>query len=87
MGRRRIKMVDSDIWYLESHYHDFYRITRKDGVRGTAFIFDKLTDKDIETIKSFKNTVIQEGKYKYAPEITNYRVILMDTCKPFNKEV
>lgn len=87
MGRRRIKMVSGDLFHLESHYHDFYRITRKDGVRGTAFIFSSLTDKDIETIKGFKNTVIQEGKHKYAPEIKNYRVILMDTCKPFNEEV
>lgn len=73
-------MQDRDIYNLESHYHDFYRVSDKNGMRGTAFVFDKLTQNDIDTINSFKNTIISTGAYKWAQEIKNARVILLDKC-------
>jgi hypothetical protein len=39
-------MYDRDIYNLESHYHDFYRVKDSKGNRGTAFVFDKLTLKE-----------------------------------------
>ena len=77
---KRIKMQDNDIYKLESYYYDFYRVKDKQGNRGTAFVFDKLTQNDIEKIKGFKNTIIGCGQYKYAPEIKNVRVIVLDKC-------
>ena len=74
-------MYDCDIYKLESHYHNFYRVSDKTtGKRGTAFVFDKLTQNDIDKINSFKNTVISCGSYKFAQEIKNVRVVLLDTC-------
>ena len=73
-------MQDNDIYKLESYYYDFYRVKDKQGNRGTAFVFDKLTQNDIEKINSFKNTIISCGQYKYAPEIKNVRVIVLDKC-------
>ena len=74
-------MYDCDIYKLESFYHDFYRVSDKNGIRGTAFVFDKLTKNDIDIINSFKNTIISTGTYKYAQEIKNVRVILLDKVK------
>ena len=68
----------NDIYDLESHYYDFYRVKDKSGNRGTAFVFDKLTQNDVDAINKFKNTVISEGRYKYAPEIKNVRVLVLD---------
>ena len=48
---------------------------------GTAFVFDKLTQNDVNAINKFKNTVISEGRYKYASEIRNVHVIVLDKCK------
>ena len=73
-------MQDNDIYKLESYYYDFYRVKDKQGNRGTAFVFDKLTQNDIEKINGFKNTIIGCGQYKYAPEIKNVRVIVLDKC-------
>ena len=78
---KRIKMKDNDIFNLESHYYDFYRVKDRSGNKGTAFIFDKLTQNDVDVINKFKNTVISCGQYKYAPEIRNVRVIVLDKCK------
>ena len=78
---QRIKMNDNNIYNLESHYYDFYRVKDKSGNMGTAFVFDKLTQNDIDTINKFRNTVISEGQYKYASEIKNVRVIVLDKCK------
>ena len=78
-------MYDCDIYKLESYYHDFYRVIDKSGTRGTAFVFDKLTQNDIDIINSFKNTIISTGTYKYAKEITNVRVILLDKAQQNNK--
>ena len=77
---KKIKMYDCDVYKLESHYYDFYRVSDKNGMRGTAFVFYKLTQNDIETINSFENTIIRTGTYKYAPEIKNVRIILLDKC-------
>ena len=78
---KRIKMQDRDIYNLNSHYHNFYRVSDKTtGTRGTAFVFDKLTQNDISIINSFKNTIISTGTYKYAQEIKNVRVIVLDKC-------
>ena len=74
-------MYDRDIFNLESHYHDFYRVSDKTGNRGTAFVFVKLTQNDIDIINSFKNTIISTGTYTYAQEIKNVRVILLDKVK------
>ena len=73
-------MYDNDIYKLESHYCDFYRVKNNRGIRGTAFIFDKLTDNDMQVVNSFKNTIVSAGTYKYAPEIHNVRLILLDKC-------
>ena len=35
---------------------------------------------DIQVINSFKNTIVSAGTYKYAPELHNVRVILLDKC-------
>ena len=78
---KRIKMNDNDIYNLESQYYDFYRVKNKSGNMGTAFVFDKLTQNDIEKINGFKNTIISCGQCKYAPEIKNVRVIVLDKCK------
>ena len=78
---KKIKMYDNDIYKLESHYHDFYRVKNNKGIRGTAFVFDKLTDNDIQVVNSFKNTIVSTGVYKYATEIHNVRVILLDKCR------
>ena len=77
---KKIKMCDCDIYKLENHYYDFYRVSDKAGKRGTAFVFDKLTQNDVNTINSFKNTIISGGTYKYAPELKNVRIILLDKC-------
>lgn len=77
---KKVKMYDCDIYKLESNYHDFYRVCDKNGLRGTAFVFDKLIQKDIDTINSFKNTIISIGTYKFAQEIKNVRVIVLDKC-------
>ena len=74
-------MYDCDIYKLESHYHDFYRVSDKNDIRGTAFVFDKLTQTDIDVINSFKNTVISTGTYKHAKELKNVRVILLDKAQ------
>ena len=74
-------MNDNDIFNLESHCYDFYRVKDRSRNKGTAFMFDKLTQNDIDVINKFKNTVISEGRYKYAPEIRNVRVIVLDKCK------
>ena len=78
---KRTKMNDNDIYNLESHYYDFYRVKDESGNKGTAFVFDKLTQNDVNAINKFKNTVISEGQCKYAPEIKNVRVIVLDKCK------
>ena len=77
---KKIKMYDCDIYKLESNYHDFYMVSDKNGTRGTAFVFDKLTQNDVNTINSFKNTIISTGNYKWAQEIKNVRIILLDKC-------
>ena len=77
---KKTKMYDNDIYKLESHYHDFYRVKNNEGIRGTAFVFDKLTSNDIQIINSFKNTIVSTGVYKYAPELHNVRIILLDRC-------
>ena len=77
---KRVKMQDRDIYNLESNYHDFYRVKNNEGIRGTAFVFDKLTQNDIDIINSFKNTIVSTGTYKYAQEIKNVRVIVLDKC-------
>lgn len=77
MGRIRTKMIDSDIYKLDSGYHDFYRMKFTCGY-ATAFVFDKLTQKDIVSIQKWKNTKIQKLGSTYAPEIIRARVVLFD---------
>ena len=78
---KRIKMQDRDIYNLNSHYYNFYRVSDKTtGARGMAFVFDKLTQSDIDTVNGFQNTIISGGTYKYAQEIKNVRVIVLDKC-------
>ena len=81
---KKIKMYDNDIYKLESHYHDYCRVNNNKGIRGTAFIFDKLSSNDIQVINSFKNTIVSNEVCKYAPEIHNVRVVLLDKCREAN---
>lgn len=76
----KVKMYETDIYKLKAHYHDFYRVKHNTYGYGTAFIFATMTNEELQVIKSFRNTKISFGQYRYAKEITNVRVILYDKC-------
>lgn len=79
---KRIKATFQDIINLDSQYHDFYSVTHttNKALKGCAYIFDKLTEKDREKLQQFKNVVISCGNCKCAPEIAQVRVILLNKC-------
>lgn len=79
---KRIKATFQDIINLDSQYHDFYKVNHKTdkATKGCAYIFDNLTKNDREKLQQFKNVVISCGHCKYAPEIAQVRVILLNKC-------
>lgn len=77
---KKIKCYFSDIFNLESDYHNFYDVKDKQGNKGTAFIFDKLTNNDIKNLHQWKNIIIQKVHKEYAPEIISTRVIVLEKC-------
>lgn len=77
MPRKRQKMYWSDIFQLESSYSGFRDVKYK-GIRGCEFYFYSITERELEFIKSFKNTVIIGQHYKYAPEQKRIAVLVLD---------
>ena len=62
----KVKMYETDIYKLKAHYHDFYRVKHDVYGYGTAFIFDNMSNIEMQAVKSYRNTKISIGQYKYA---------------------
>lgn len=78
---KRKKMLLSDMINNGINYFNFNRVKNNSGVRGWRYILDKpLTKEQITFILNFKNVVIGECNYKYAPELKYNTLIIFDKC-------
>lgn len=80
MGKR-LKMNFWDFDKIGQCYHDFQRVSDNKGNEGYRYTLGKkLTQEQIDIIKSYKNTIISSCQHKYAPEIKYDTVIILDKC-------
>lgn len=81
MSRRRIKLNMYDLYDMGIDWFESHRVHDKDNNYGTRFVLDKqLSSNQLDTINNYKNVIISECYYRYAPEIKHTTIILMDKC-------
>lgn len=65
------------ITQLQSYYHGFGEIINSANVKtGEYFLFNSLTDADLDYLKQFENVEIKTSAKQYAPELKSVCVIL-----------
>ena len=81
MSRRRIKLNMYDLYEMGIDWFESHRVHDRYNNYGTRFVLDKqLTSNQLDTINNYKNVIINECYYRYAPEIKHTTIILMDKC-------
>ena len=82
MSRTRIKLNMYDLYEMGIDWFESHRVyDKKNNNYGTRFVLDKqLTSNQLEKINNYKNVVISDCQYRYAPEIKHTTIILMDKC-------
>lgn len=83
----RIKMTIQDLYHIGVEYFASARVTNKNtGERGYRFILEKpLTAEQVEYISKFKNVILSDCYFKYAPEIKHPTILLLDKCRKGEK--
>lgn len=78
---KRKKMLLSDMINNDINYFNFNRVKNNLGVSGWRYVLEKpLTDEQKIFILTFKNVVIGDCHYKYAPELKYNTLIIFDKC-------
>lgn len=78
---RRVKMNLPDMYLLNIEYHAFQRIKHPEHGYGVRYVLCKpLNDQQIAAVIKFKNTIMGNCQYRYAPEIKYDTLILYDKC-------
>ncbi len=69
-------LVDNGIMY-----HNFYKVKNKEGLTGVRYeLSNPLTQRQRERLGRFKNIIISQGIHRYAPEIKQTSIIILDRC-------
>ena len=81
MSRKRIKLNMYDLYDMGIDWSESHRVHDRYNNRGTRFVLNKqLTSNQLDIINNYKNVVISDCQYRYAPEIKYTTIILMDKC-------